>query len=157
MKTPSLKNRKFFFLTALLTFLIDYLTKLWARNYLINYPEGLNIIGDYLRFYLVFNPYAVFSISFRIEELHYILPIIGLIFVLIMGLKGEKKIQQVGFGLILGGAVGNVGERIIRGKVTDFIDMGIKELRWPTYNLADFFIVVGILLLLLIPRVRKKT
>ncbi|MEO0097796.1 MAG: signal peptidase II [candidate division WOR-3 bacterium] len=144
-----MKNRKIFFLTILFVFLIDYLTKIWARNYLVNYPEGLNIIGNYLRFHLVFNPYGVFSISFKIEKLHYILPIIGIILILIIGLKGNRKIHQFAYGLILGGAIGNVAERIIRGKVTDFIDMGIKELRWPTYNLADFFIIFGILVLLL--------
>lgn len=144
-----MKSKIIFFLTILLAFLIDYLTKFWARNYLINYPEGLNLIGDYLRFYLVFNPYGIFSISFKIEELHYILPIIGIILFLFFGLKGKKKIYQFAYGLILGGAIGNVSERIIRGKVTDFIDMGIKDLRWPTYNLADLFIVVGILIILL--------
>ncbi len=69
-----------------------------------------------------------------------------------MGLKVKRKIHQFAYGLILGGAVGNVSERIIRGKVTDFIDMGIKNLRWPTYNLADLFIIVGILLLLITPK-----
>lgn len=144
-----MRNRITLFLTLFLAFLIDYLTKVWARNYLVYYPEGLNIIGDYLRFYLVFNPYALFSISFKIEKLHYILPLIGIILILIMGLKGKRKIHQFAYGLILGGAIGNVGERIIQGKVTDFIDMGIKNLRWPTYNLADLFIVVGILLLII--------
>lgn len=151
-----MKNKKILFLTILFAFLIDYLTKAWARNYLINYPEGLKIIGDYLRFYLVFNPYAVFSISFKIEKLHYILPIIGIILILIIGLRGSKKIHQFAYGLILGGAIGNVSERIIMGKVTDFIDMGIKNLRWPTYNLADFFIVIGILILLITTKEKSK-
>ncbi|MCS7250130.1 MAG: signal peptidase II [candidate division WOR-3 bacterium] len=151
-----MKNKKIFFLTTLFSFLIDYLTKIWARNYLANYPEGVNILGDYLRFYLVFNPHGVFSISFKIEELHYILPIIGIILILIIGLKGNKKIYQLAYGLILGGAIGNVSERIIRGKVTDFIDMGIKNLRWPTYNLADFFIILGILILLIASKEKSK-
>ena len=150
-----LKNRKILFLTIIFAFLIDYLTKSWAKNYLVNYPQGLNIIGDYLRFYLVFNPYGIFSISFKIEKLHYILPIIGLIFILLFGLKGKRKIHQFAYGLILGGAVGNVSERVIYGKVTDFIDMGIKNLRWPTYNLADFFIVIGIIILLFTTKENK--
>lgn len=151
-----MKNRIILFLTIFLAFLIDYLTKWWAKNYLINYPEGLKIIGDYLRFYLVFNPYGVFSISFKIEKLHYILPVIGIILILIVGLKGSKKIHQFAYGLILGGAIGNVSERIIMGKVTDFIDMGIKEFRWPTYNLADFFIVIGIIILLITAKEKPK-
>jgi signal peptidase II len=54
-----------------------------------------------------------------------------------------------GFTLILGGAAGNVFDRIVFGRVTDFLELYIGEYHWPTFNLADSAIVIGSALLLL--------
>jgi signal peptidase II len=53
-------------------------------------------------------------------------------------------------GFILGGAVGNYIDRLINGSVVDFIDAGWGATRWPAFNVADSFIVVGVILLILI-------
>jgi signal peptidase II len=53
-------------------------------------------------------------------------------------------------GFILGGAVGNYVDRLINGSVVDFIDVGLGATRWPAFNAADSFIVVGIIWLMLI-------
>ncbi|MCL4507811.1 MAG: signal peptidase II [Chloroflexi bacterium] len=53
-------------------------------------------------------------------------------------------------GLILGGAIANFGDRLPDGRVTDFLDVGVGATRWPTFNLADSFIVLGVALLVLI-------
>lgn len=58
-------------------------------------------------------------------------------------------------GLILGGAAGNVVDRLPDMRVTDFLDMGIGTVRWFTFNLADVFIVFGTLLLVLISMTEK--
>lgn len=57
-------------------------------------------------------------------------------------------ISLASLGLVLGGAAGNIVSRVSAGHVVDFIDVGIGGLRWPTFNLSDSAIVVGILLLL---------
>ena len=54
-----------------------------------------------------------------------------------------------GFALILGGAAGNVFDRIVWGRVTDFLDFYIGDYHWPTFNVADSAIVIGSGLLLL--------
>ncbi|CAM9923671.1 unnamed protein product, partial [Chrysoparadoxa australica] len=46
-------------------------------------------------------------------------------------------------GLFLGGGIANLLDRLVDGRVTDFIDVGVHSLRWPTFNLADMFIVMG--------------
>ena len=52
-------------------------------------------------------------------------------------------------GLILGGAIGNFVDRLPDGLVTDFLDFGVGTLRWPTFNLADTFLILGVALVAL--------
>jgi signal peptidase II len=59
------------------------------------------------------------------------------------------KATAIGLSLILGGAMGNVFDRIVSGAVTDFLDFYIGDLHWPAFNLADSAIVIGSGLLLL--------
>ena len=66
------------------------------------------------------------------------------------------RISQVAFASLLGGAMGNFWERLIQGYVVDFIDMYVGDSHWPTYNVADIAISVGVGLLLL-QMLRKKS
>lgn len=59
------------------------------------------------------------------------------------------RLSVAGLALILGGASGNVFDRILSGRVTDFLELYIGSLHWPTFNLADSAIVVGSALLIL--------
>src|SRR5579862_4607825 len=59
------------------------------------------------------------------------------------------KATAIGLSLILGGAMGNVFDRIVSGAVTDFLDFYVGDLHWPAFNLADSAIVIGSCLLLL--------
>lgn len=71
--------------------------------------------------------------------------------ILIAALARQPRYRTPSFGIslgmILGGAIGNLIDRIFFGAVTDFIDMGIGSHRWPTYNVADIGVTVGVLLL----------
>lgn len=60
-------------------------------------------------------------------------------------------------GLLLGGALGNFIDRVLDGRVTDFLDVGLGVTRWPTFDLADSFIVVGLALLIWLSRSTKQT
>jgi len=55
---------------------------------------------------------------------------------------------RLSLALILGGAIGNLIDRILLGAVTDFIDLGIGTLRWPVFNLADAAVTIGMITLL---------
>ena len=70
----------------------------------------------------------------------------GLILLLIRGVENRR--EACGFSLVLGGAVGNVVDRAMRGAVVDYLDLHAGSWHWPAFNLADSAIVLGVLLLL---------
>ena len=142
------KNIRIFFIFALCAFLIDQISKILVVSSLSPLEPPPNVIGTFLRFKLTYNPYGVFSISFGPNILYYIFSIIGIIILAYVGLTLKDKTSVIVFGIIIGGALGNVFDRIRLDYVVDFIDMGIGNLRWFTYNLADAFITVGALFLL---------
>lgn len=63
--------------------------------------------------------------------------------------REDQRVRQIALVLVLAGAVGNFTDRLARRYVIDFIDWGVRDVRWPTFNLADVFVVVGVGLLLL--------
>ena len=65
-------------------------------------------------------------------------------------------IEKTFFSLIIGGAMGNLYDRIIFKAVPDFIDFHVKEFHWFTFNIADIFISLGIILMILNELVYKK-
>ncbi len=71
--------------------------------------------------------------------------------ILITALARQHRYRTRAFGLslglILGGAIGNLFDRVFFGAVTDFIDMGIGSHRWPTFNVADIGVTIGVLFL----------
>ena len=74
---------------------------------------------------------------------------------LIMMLRTESSIEAIAYGAIIGGALGNVVDRIHYGAVTDFLDFFIGSAHWPTFNMADVFIVGGAGLLLVVPVIQR--
>ncbi len=58
---------------------------------------------------------------------------------------------ELGLGLLLGGALANLIERLMRGAVLDYVDMGLGNLRWPTFNVGDIAISIAILMLVALP------
>ena len=68
--------------------------------------------------------------------------------VLILAFRSETTSGRVGFGLIAGGALGNIVDRLRQGAVTDFLDLHWQGWHWPTFNLADVAIVLGVGVLL---------
>ncbi len=135
-------------LCALFAFFLDQITKLFVVNYLRPLDPPTEIIGSVLRLKLTFNPYGVFGLSVGPTELNYALSIVGIIVLLYVGLTLKDRIGLIVFGLLIGGALGNAIDRLRFGYVIDFIDMGIGNLRWFTYNFADAFITVGAIFLL---------
>lgn len=135
-------------ITSIVVF-IDQLVKLWVVS---NFPGNIpvQIIGNFFRITLIFNPNTAFGISLG-ENFPYTVVALGISsIVVILALKEEKIWNIVAYSMILGGAIGNILDRILRGEVVDFIDIGINEnLRWFVFNGADVFITIGILMLLM--------
>ncbi|TET59314.1 MAG: signal peptidase II [Candidatus Stahlbacteria bacterium] len=139
------------------TFLIDQISKILIVNFLTPLdPPVVNVISSLLRFKLTYNPYGVFSISLGPNILYYIFSIIGIFILIYIGLSLKDKTSVVVFGIIIGGALGNIFDRLRLDYVIDFIDMGIGNLRWFTYNFADACITVGAIFLLMRGLFSKK-
>lgn len=129
---------------------IDQLTKNWARDTFDGEPAR-EVIGSWLRFTYTENPGAAFS-SFAGSGRTIGFVAIGVIFFLMyLVAKAERRVEVVSLGLILGGALGNLTDRIFRsdgfldGAVVDWIDWWFI----PTFNVADASLNVGVALLLL--------
>jgi signal peptidase II len=71
-----------------------------------------------------------------------IISFMAIIFVVFMLIKGKE--DSMGFSLILGGAIGNLIDRISRGFVVDFIDVFVGRFHWPAFNVADSALTIGI-------------
>ncbi len=136
------------YLLLIITFIvvvIDQITKNIIRNS-FNLFETRNIIGDYLRFTYVRNPNIIWGINIGGPKISLILTSIAFIFVIYLFIKSKEMLFLIALSLILGGAIGNIIDRILFREVTDFIDMGIKGYRWATYNIADAAVSIGLLI-----------
>ncbi|MEE8597144.1 MAG: signal peptidase II [bacterium] len=138
------------------TFLIDQISKILIVNFLTPFDPPVNVISSLLRFKLTYNPYGVFSISLGPNILYYVFSIIGIFILIYIGLSLKDKTSVVVFGIIIGGALGNIFDRLRLDYVIDFIDMGIGNLRWFTYNFADACITIGAIFLLMRGLFSKK-
>jgi signal peptidase II len=85
------------------------------------------------------------------------LAVTGVIIIYSRRLRNDQKLTCVSLGLLLGGAIGNVIDRIRLGHVIDFIDVGIGPTRWYTSNVADIAIVSGVVLLGLATLLDERT
>ena len=133
-----------------LTILLDQLTKYIAFIVLFKEKQVL-IINHYLNFRPVWND----GISFGMLQgygnfgrISFIIIAISISLWIILYSRKLNIIGFVGYNMIAGGALGNVIDRLIHGKVIDFIDVHYKEYHWPTFNMADSFIFIGVLLFL---------
>ncbi len=72
-------------------------------------------------------------------------------------MEASEKMLGIACGLIIGGAIGNLIDRFVQGKVTDFIDWYYGSYHWPTFNLADSFILLGAFLMLLDSFINPQT
>ena len=70
-------------------------------------------------------------------------------------LRTTERGEAVAYGMIIGGALGNVIDRIRLGSVTDFLDFYVRDLHWPAFNLADTAIFCGVALLLTWPGLKR--
>jgi signal peptidase II len=111
--------------------------------------ERVEVIGDLVVLWHVRNTGAAFSL-FQGGQLFFFavtLLAFGMLVYFQRAFRGRGALLHVVLGLVLGGTLGNLIDRLRLGYVTDFVSVGFGDLRWPTWNVADASIVVGILAL----------
>lgn len=124
--------------------------KYTSADYLhVVFPGILNLIHTH-------NPGVAFSLfadsrspAVRFMLLAFSIAVIIFLFWLLAAERAGGRIGQIGMAMILGGALGNVFDRVTQRGVTDFIDLHIQSHHWPTFNVADSAIVIGAALVLL--------
>ena len=137
-------------LSSLVVLIVDQLSKNWARDTFSGEPPR-QIIGDWLRFTYAENPGAAFSSFTGSGRTIGFIAIGVIIFLLYLVGKSTQRAEVLGLGLILGGALGNLTDRVFRG--TGFLDGAVVDwIDWwfiPTFNVADASLNVGVAVLLL--------
>jgi signal peptidase II len=127
--------------------LLDQLTKAWLVS---NFAPGqiVEVVGDAVRLVFSQNSGALFGL-FRDQALLFGLVSLGVIGLIVTyhGHSGRSLYLSIALGLLLGGALGNVIDRLRLGYVVDFVDIGVGNLRWYTFNVADAAISTSIVLL----------
>jgi|TARA_B110000211_G_scaffold220244_1_gene266702 signal peptidase II len=113
--------------------------------------EGAIYINDFLNFELAWNTGIGFGLlSFNADFLYHLISaiIISIVSIIIFLMFAAKNIEKYFYSFILGGALGNLFDRLTYFAVPDFIDLHFQNYHWFTFNIADIFITVGIILIL---------
>ncbi len=149
-----------------LVIVLDQLTKNIVKSSMFLY-QSVNVIGDFFKLTYIENPGMAFGIQFESKLLFTILSILAAIVVLIylVRMPNEKLLFRISLALIFGGAIGNLIDRLLYGRVVDFLDVeffditlpafsflfwdfpGYTMTRWPVFNIADSAVTCGMVLL----------
>lgn len=127
----------------ILIILFDQITKFIVEKYL--YFKEISVIDEILLFTYVQNRGGAWGIFNNIPLLFIILVPIIVIGLFCYAWRSKNKLEIISVYMIIGGALGNYIDRLVRGYVVDFIDFRI----WPVFNMADIFVVLGGILLIL--------
>lgn len=148
-------GRIFYLLVSVAALVLDRLTK-WQVQRRIELPDSISVIPGFFRIVHLENPGAAFGIFSDTPTplklgLLIALSAIAMVVVTILLWKSSTSLSStsVGLSLILGGAIGNLWDRVLHHRVTDFLLFYYHQYEWPAFNLADSAIVVGAALLVL--------
>ena len=142
------KNNLYCLCVISIIFFLDRYTKLFILN---NFNENTYYLNDYINLDLVWNTGIGFGLMSFDNQIFYnlISAIIALVIILLLfyAIK-SKRLEKFSFSIIIGGALGNFYDRISYNAVPDFIDIHYKNFHWFTFNFADIFITMGIIIYL---------
>ena len=143
---------------ALVTGVADQLSKTWALDNWFFPPRAMEVT-PFLNMVAVWNSGVSFGLlADHSEMMPYILVVFASAVSLSMAIwltRAQTRLLATGLGLVIGGAVGNIIDRIRFHAVVDFIDVHVAGYHWPAFNLADSAITVGVTFLLLDSFVRR--
>ena len=150
IKDNILKKENIFF--AILTLIIIYIDRISKEKVIKNFDESVFYLNDYLNIDLIWNNGIGFGLLSTNSSLTYnlITLIIGLVVVLLTYIFFiSETTDKLIYSIIIGGALGNLSDRIIYKAVPDFIDLHFDNFHWFTFNVADIFITIGIIIFIL--------
>ncbi|MEK9959069.1 MAG: signal peptidase II [Pelagibacteraceae bacterium] len=131
-------------------FIFDRLSKIWIINH--QEQNSTIFINKFLNFELIWNTgigFGLFStdpnLFYNLTSLFIFLVVLFLFYLIFR----SNFFDKICFSIVLGGALGNLYDRIVYFAVPDFIDFHVGDFHWFTFNIADIFITVGIILLII--------
>ena len=154
----SLKNKKddvfkkeniYFLIIIFTVFFLDRISKI---KILTNFSESVYFVNDYLNFDLIWNIGMGFGIMSTNSSVIYnlITFIIGFVILFLLYIfLISQKLEKISYSIIIGGALGNFYDRLVFNAVPDFIDIHYNNFHWFTFNVADIFISIGVLIFIL--------
>ena len=153
-ETPQGRRRRWLLFggTAIAVVILDQLTKAWVDANYARAAEGgsTELIGDLVRISKVYNDGAIFGFLDASAMLMALLTVFVVAAVLWYEWRhgaGLGPMVTVGLGLLTGGAIGNLIDRLRFGHVIDFVDMGFGDMRWYAWNISDAAVFLGIVAL----------
>ena len=140
-------------------FLIDRVSKLIIIGSPETYEQYGIRITSFLNFNLIWNEGIAFGL-FSFEKKFYYnfltLLIILITLIILWMITKTEKFERLAFVMIFGGSIGNIFDRLYYSSVPDFIDIHVNNFHWFIFNVADIFITLGILCLIMIEIFIKK-
>ena len=141
------RERRIFVIAAAAVIVVDLITKLVAEATLLRTP-GISVLGDWFQLRLVYNQGAAFGLHLGPFSRWFFLGFALVAVVVLNSLSRSAaqgdRFRQLACGLVAGGAVGNLLDRVRSARgVVDFLDFGVGGWRWPTFNVADIAVTCG--------------
>ena len=126
---------------------LDWWTKQWAASTLA-YHEPVEVLGEFVRLTYTRNSGIAFGLGAGVRFPYYLFSILAaaIIVYLFARQRVRSLTRQTALALILGGALGNLVDRLKTGEVVDFIEVGWNGWHWPVFNVADSAVTIGVLL-----------
>ncbi|MBP9741789.1 MAG: lipoprotein signal peptidase [Burkholderiales bacterium] len=148
----SVKSRVGLLLISLGIVALDQITKAIVRKNMVLFMQ--KYVNEYWNWILAYNQGAAFSLFAKEDGWQRVFfgvlaSVVSIALVFYILNRKYSRLVGVAISFILGGAVGNLVDRVIFGKVTDFIDWHYMNHHWPAFNIADSFITVGVTLLII--------
>ena len=162
-----LSNRVYIIIALIASIVVlDQITKFIVKK-LMNLRDSIGIIGDFFQFTYIENPGMAFGLQMENKILFTILSIGAaiVIFIYLYRMRNEKMMLVIALSFIMGGAIGNLIDRLFYGRVVDFLDFeffdisipefsflfidfpGFELTRWPIFNLADTSVSIGMIII----------
>ncbi|MDR3214129.1 MAG: signal peptidase II [Azoarcus sp.] len=132
---------------------LDQFTKDWVLAHLMHVGTSIEVTG-FFDLVLAFNPGAAFSfLAGQSGWQRWFFAALAMVvcawLLVLIWQQRHERLAPAAFSLIVGGAIGNVIDRIVHGKVVDFLSFHAGPYSWPAFNLADSAITLGVVLMLL--------
>ncbi len=158
IKNKLLKRENFYYIVIIsIIFYLDRFSKIQIIN---NFSDTSNYFNSFINFDLVWNTGIGFGLLSSNSSLVYnlITAIIGIVILYLFYIVINSKLfDSIVFSVIIGGALGNFYDRLIFYAVPDFIDVHYKNFHWFTFNIADIFITIGIIIFIIKGLFEKNT